>query len=270
MTLALFVLASAAGMAQDVDNFEVGPYEVEYKGPGDFKSRLRKDVDLYKYYNLKKDTVIKVSKQTTKPVKGAFQLNVSMSLPRYVVNGTSNVFGIDGGWKQRISKDVYVNGGLSLALSFGRYGKEWEDLYKDEWKKDKGSFTETMFEVGIPLSIEFGKIDYKKPSIFASVGVTPTLYTGAKGLKKKTVDATAASAANAKATDENTDMENESKSGLYVAPRLEIGGYLPIGGQLVRMAGFMQYDFNCSKGDFDVFKERIGRLFLGASLGLVF
>lgn len=266
----LFVLVSTAGMAQDVDNFEVGPYEVEYKGPGDFKSRLRRDVDLYKYYNLKKDTVINVSKQPTEPVKGAFLLNVSMSLSRYITNGTSNVFGVDGGWKQAIGKNMYFNAGLLLALSFGSYGDHWQRVYGSEWNSNKSALKETMFEIGIPLSIEFGKVDYKKPTMFASIGVTPTLYTGAKGLKNKKEKAASGSTAEAKADGDFRGMENETKSGLYVAPKLEIGGYLPIGGQLVRMAGFMQYDINCSKGDFDVFKKRIGRLFLGASIGLVF
>lgn len=270
ITVALFALASAAGMAQDVDNFEVGPYEVEYKGPGDFKSRLRKDVDLYRYYNLKRDTVINASMQSTEPVRGAFQLNVSMSLPRYVTNGTSNVFGIDGGWKQVIGKNVYFNAGLLLALSFGSYGGYWQSIYGSEWNSNKGALKETMFEVGIPLSIEFGKVDYKKPTMFASIGVTPTLYVGAKGLKSKTKETASGSTATAKADGDFIGMENETKSGLYVAPKLEVGGYLPTGGPLVRMAGFMQYNVNCSKGDFDVFKKRIGRLFLGASVGLVF
>ena len=46
------------GYAQNVDNFEVGPYEVDYNEDGEYKYRLRHGVDLYKYFGLKKDTII--------------------------------------------------------------------------------------------------------------------------------------------------------------------------------------------------------------------
>lgn len=241
-SLVAFLTISVSGFAQDVDNFEVGPYEVDYKGSGDYKFRLRKGVDLYEYFGLKKDTTIQVVDAPTSPIKGAIQLNAFMSIPRFVVNGVSNVWGIDGAWKQRIGQQFYFNAGLSVALSIGKYGEAYQN-HKD-W--EDGNFSETMFEIGIPLSVELCNLDHKKATMYGGIGVVPTVYAGGK------------------------DEAGDSKSGLFIAPRIDIGGYLPIGKQLVRLGGFAQYDINCSGGDYDIFKERIGRFFIGANIGLVF
>ena len=202
-SIVAFLTISVAGFAQDVDNFEVGPYEVDYKGSGDYKFRLRKGVDLYEYFGLKKDTTIQVVDTPTSPIKGAFQLNAFMSIPRFVVNGVSNVWGVDGAWKQRIGQQLYFNAGLSVALSMGKYGEAYQN-YKD-W--EDGNFSETMFEIGVPLSVELCNIDRKKATMYGGIGVVPTFYTGGK------------------------DEAGDSKSGLFIAPRIDIGGYLPIGKQ---------------------------------------
>lgn len=46
----------------EVDDFNVGPYEVYYKGKGDVNFRLKKGVDLYEYFGLKKDTLFRFQK----------------------------------------------------------------------------------------------------------------------------------------------------------------------------------------------------------------
>lgn len=240
--LGAFLTLSFVGFAQNVENFEVGPYEVDYKGAGDYKFRFRKGIDLYEYFGLKKDTTIQVIEVPASPVKGAFQVNVSLSLPRYVANGTSNVWGIDGGWKQKISQRFYFNASLSIAMSFGKYGEAYSNY--PNW--EDGSYSETMFEIGLPLSLELCNLDRKKASMYGSIGLVPTFYSGAK------------------------DANGESKSGIFIAPRLDLGAYLPVGKQLIRLGGFAQYDINCSGGAYDIFKERIGRLFVGANIGLVF
>lgn len=237
-----FVTLSLAGYAQVVHNFEVGPYEVEYKGSDDYKFRLRKGVDLYEYYNLKKDTTIQVCESVESPVTGAFQLNAFFSMPRHVLNGTSNVWGFDGARKLKIGQQLYFNAGLSIALSFGEYGAAYNN-FKD-W--EEGSFSETIFEIGVPLSVELCNLDRNKASLYGGFGIVPTFYSGGK------------------------DEAGESKSGLFVAPRIDVGGYLPCCNQLVRIGFFAQYDINCSGGDYDIFKDRIGRFFLGANIGLVF
>lgn len=237
------LLSISFAKAQDVvDDFNVGPYEVYYKGQGDVNYRLKKGVDLYEYFRLKRDTIIYVNETQNSPIKDAFQLNVSMSIPRYVANGTSNVWGVDGGWKHRIGQCIYFNTGLSIAMAFGKYG----EAYKNYENWENGSYSETMFEIGVPLSLELCRLDRKKASMYGSIGVVPTFYSGAK------------------------DLGGESKSGMFIAPKLELGGYLPVGKRLIRLGGFAQYDINCSGGDYDIFKERIGRLFVGANIGLVF
>ena len=239
--IALLTL-SVSGFAQDVDNFEVGPYEVDYKGSGDYKFRLRKGVDLYEYFGLKKDTTIQVVENPSLPIKSAFQLNAFMGLSRFVVNGASNVWGVDGSWKQMIGRQVYFNAGLSVGISIGKYGEAYKN-YKDF---EDDAYKETMFEVGVPLSIELSNLDRDKSSLYGCIGVVPTFFTGGK------------------------DAAGENKSGFLLAPRLDIGAYLPLGKQLVRLGGFAQYDINLSAGDYDIFKERIGRFFVGANIGLVF
>ena len=50
------LLAATIVKGQEViDNFQVGPYEVDYMGKGDVNFRLRKDIDLNEYYKIKKD-----------------------------------------------------------------------------------------------------------------------------------------------------------------------------------------------------------------------
>lgn len=241
LILEMFLLAAVTGYAQNVDHFEVGPYEVDYRGEGDFKYRLKKDIDLYRYYSLQKDTVIQNVDNIGVSVNNGIQVSLSLMMPRYTPNSCSNVFGIDGQWKQRITNGVYFSGGLLLAMSFCEYGNYW----KEE--------NENLFEVGVPLSIEFADINNKHASLYAGIGITPTFYGAAKeitAIDGKTVG---------------------GKSGLFIAPRIDIGGYIPVGNILIRLGGFLQYNINCSKDDNDnnVFKDRIGRCFLGANIGLV-
>ena len=240
--LGVFLAVSVAGFAQDVDNFEVGPYEVDYKGVGDYKYRMRKDVDLYEFFELKKDTVIQVVETPSSPMVNAVQLNLSLALPFHLTDGTSLTWGLDGSWKRKIGKMVYFNAGLQASLMFGKYG-----VFNSDYKDFKdGSLSETLIMVGIPLSLELAKLDRKKASMYGSIGVVPAFYTGAK------------------------NKAGESKSGILVAPRLDIGGYVPADKLLVRIGGFAQYDINCSGKEDDLFKARIGHPFVGANIGLVF
>lgn len=242
-SILVLLAISLGGYAQVVENFEVGPYEVDYKGDGDYKFRLRKGVDLYEYFGLKKDTTIVVAEKTATPIKHAIQVNAFLSIPRYLDNGTSNVWGIDGSWKQKIGNKLYYNAGLSLGLSFGKYGDAYKH-YKDYDPKE-GKFTETMFELGIPLSIEWTNLNDKKAALYGGIGLVPTIYFGAK------------------------DAAGDSKSGFLIAPRIDVGGYLPIKKIPVRLGFFAQYNINCASGE-NLFKERIGRFFIGANVGLLF
>lgn len=251
----LCVISASAVLAQNTepDYFEVGPYEVDYYGVGDYHAQLKKGIDLYKFYNLKKDTIVNVVEPATEPVKNAFQIGLFMALPRYVVLGASNVFGLEGNWKLGLSELVYFNAVLTFGVRMGKFHRHTYDVNKNTMIYDN-EFKETIMEIGVPISIEFTKLDRKKASLFGSIGVVPTFYTGAQG---------------ADGSDYNTE-DNDSKSGFYVAPRIEVGGYIPVGGKLIRIGGFYQNNLNCTPGDYDVYKNRIGRGHVGAKAALVF
>ena len=55
---ALIAGVIAAKAQTDVDNFNVGPYVVDYNGKGDVKYRLRDNINLYEFFELKMDTTI--------------------------------------------------------------------------------------------------------------------------------------------------------------------------------------------------------------------
>ena len=253
--LALFCMVSsvvALAQSTEPDYFEVGPYEVDYYGQGDYHAQLKKGIDLYKYFNLKKDTVINVN-QESEPIKNAFQISVFMALPRYVILGASNVFGLEGAWKLGLSQKTHLNAGLSFGFRTGEYHRHTLIDNSSKWNFDN-TFKETVIEVGVPISIEFSNLNRKKASLYGSIGVVPTFYTGTQGQDG----------------DDYNKGNDDSNSGFYVAPRLEVGGYIPAGGKLIRIGGFYQNNFNCSAGDYDVYKNRIGRGHVGAMIGFVF
>lgn len=246
IVLAILFVSVVTVNAQSVDNFYVGPYEVDYKGEGDFKFRLRKGIDLYEYYGLKKDTIILNTVNEPHPVKHGVQINAFMSLPRFAIKGNSNSFGISGSWKQQIGKVVYFNAGLSLAYSYGSYNydENWEPYYR----------IENMIEVGVPVSFEFTKLDHKKASVYAGIGVVPSFYNTIK------VDET---------TIENVEQEGAEYLGFLLSPRVDFGGNIPLNNKIFRIGVFGEYKINCY-GDINIYEERVGRAFVGANVGFIF
>ena len=208
----ILLMVSAVCFAQGVDNFNVGPYEVDYKGPSDFKYRLRPGVDLYDYFNLQRDTIVQGGSVGSAPVGGAFHLNASYSLTRYSAYSGVNMIAVDGGWKQRIGEGVYVNAGLSLGVGFFKY-------------QDAIDVQGTLIEVGVPILLELGKPDHERASLYGGVGVVPIYFSGLK-----------------------TPLD-ESKSGIAIAPRIEFGGYVPVDGQIVRIGIFSEWKFNSDYKD---------------------
>ncbi len=249
IVIAVLLVMSITGYAQNVDNFVVGPYEVDYKGEGDFKYRLRKGIDLYEFFGLKKDTVIqKVDNvlSDTQPVKNGFQLAVFMSVPRFTIKGSSNIFGLGGSWKHQLGKVVYFNAGVSLGYAYGLY-----DHYIDGklYHRD-----DSMLEIGIPLSIEFTKLDKKKASIYAGIGAVPTFYSTLKAEELNT---------------NGVMSDGEKDAGFAVAPRIDLGAHVPLNKNIFRIGVFGDYRINCS-GEPDIYKQRVGRVFVGANIGIIF
>lgn len=236
------LLAATIVKGQEViDNFQVGPYEVDYMGKGDVNFRLRKDIDLNEYYKIKKDTVFIESKKK-KPIKKAYELGLIYSIPRFGVHGAFNTFALYGSAKVAVDNGVYINYGGKMAFSYGEYNENKNCL------KDK------LVEIGVPLSVEFVKLDRSTSSFFVSVGLTPAYY----------------STISAKEISGGEEIDADKKSGLYVAPKVEIGGYLPMNKHLVKIGVFGEYRISCASKEDNIFKHRIGRAFVGASIGYVF
>ncbi len=242
-SLFAFLTISVAGFAQDVDNFEVGPYEVDYKGSGDYKFRLRKGVDLYEYFGLKRDTVIPVASAnvTPTPLKSGVQLCFNMEACLTNLSRYSSVYGINGMWKQSVQKGIYLNGGVSFGFALTTVGVRQFEKYN-------------MFEFGIPLSVEFSNVSRKKASFYGGIGIVPTIYSTMSATYKP----------------QTAGVDAKKYSGLYIAPQIDLGGYIPFGKQIARIGLYWRYKINCSSKDgFDIYYELIGRTFLGVNVGLI-
>lgn len=236
------LLTTTMGKSQEViDNFQVGPYEVDYLGNGDVNFRLKKNINLYEYFKLQKDTIIAESKKV-QPIKKGFEVGVTYSMPRFGVKGAFNSFGLYGSAKSKVTNNIYLNYGGKIAISYGHYNEEVNNL------KD------VLFEVGVPLSVEFANLNKDTSSFFASVGFTPAYYTTLSAKENK----------------DGKDVDADKKSGLYVAPKVELGGYIPVNDHFLKLGLFGEYRINCTKAEDNIFKQRIGRAFVGANIGYVF
>lgn len=224
-----------------IDNFQVGPYEVDYMGKGDVNFRLKKNINLYEYFKLQKDTIIAESKKV-QPIKKGFEVGVTYSMPRFGVKGAFNSFGVYGSAKSKVTNNIYLNYGGKIAISYGHYNEEVNNL------KD------VLFEVGVPLSVEFANLNKDTSSFFASVGFSPAYYTTLSAKENK----------------DGKDVDADKKSGLYVAPKVELGGYIPVNNHFLKLGLFGEYRINCTKAEDNIFKQRIGRAFVGANIGYVF
>lgn len=237
-SLIAFFTVCGVGFAQDVDNFEVGPYEVEYEGPGIYKYRLRQDVDLYEYFGLKKDTTELMVESRPTLLKNGIQATLNTETVFSNVSRHSSVYGISGSWKQAVNDGLYFNGGLSFGMAISTVG----------------ILKYNMMEIGVPLSVELSKISKEKASLYGGIGIVPTYYST---LSTKYEPAT-------------QGAEPEKYSGLYLAPQVDFGGYIPVGEYLIRVGIYLKYKINCSTKDFDLYQEVIGKEFLGANVGIVF
>lgn len=226
----------------EIDNFNVGPYIVDYNGQGDVKYRLRDNINLYEFFELKMDTtIIALTKEV--PVKQAIEIAGNVGANRY----SPKEIGLEAVWKQLIDKNLYFNGGLLLNFGF-------TNLSKAASKRD-------MLEIGIPLQIELGKLNHQYASLYGSFGIAPTFYTTMKA--KVGVTPT-------KEVDGQKVEINIKKSGFLIAPSLEFGGNIPVGSTIMRIGVYAKYKINCTTSDFDVYtKGSAGRMFLGAKIGFV-
>lgn len=237
LIICAFVAGLISAKAQTViDNFTVGPYVVDYNGQGDVKYRLRDNIDLYEFFDLQKDTTI-VAAVVETPINHAIQISGYVGANLYA----SKEFGVGGVWKQSVGTNLYFNGGLSLTIGH---------LNLTQVQK------RNMFEVGIPLQIELGKLNHQRASLFGTFGITPTVYST---MSAKIWDGIAY-------VDADKDLK---KSGFLIAPSLEFGGNIPVGEIIMRIGVYGTYKINCTTSTYDVYREGVGRCYLGAKIGIV-
>lgn len=227
----MFVLLSNFAFAQTLEKFEIGPYEVVYYGKGDYEASLIEGFNLYDHFGLQKDTTIVIEEKTA-PMKHGIQVAVTMRVPILANSGLTKVFGLEGSWKQQVYENLFVNAGLSCGVTTGYF-------FANKMR---------MIEAGIPVSLEYTNLDKMKSSLYASVGVLPAYYNTLVGDLSNGVEGKPA-----------------KPTGVYVAPRLEVGGYIPVWGQLVKIGAYAQYNTSAA-----VYKDYIGRAYAGGSLGIIF
>lgn len=235
LVLCAVIAGSLICNAQTVtDNFNVGPYVVDYNGQGDVKYRLRDNIDLYEFFELRKDTVV-LAQPALEPVKHA----IAVSLRGSANHRAAKDYGIEGVWKQNIGNNLFFNGGLSLAVGYADYGDHQEKR--------------SMFEAGIPLQLELGKLNREKGSLYGLFGLTPTVFSTMSATTWNGVER----------------VDDIKKSGFLLGASLEFGGNVPVGRYLMRFGIYGTYKINCTPSDYDVYAHCAGTMFFGAKIGIV-
>ncbi|MBO8445648.1 MAG: hypothetical protein IAC23_08170 [Bacteroidetes bacterium] len=238
--LCILVAAAMELMAQTpVDHFNVGPYVVDYNGKGDVKYRLRDNIDLYEFFELQKDTVV-ISKVSGESVKSAVQISA-----RYGSSvSSSNELGVDCVWKRNIAPNLYFNGGLSLLWGY------------HQMENGDRSGMRNLFEAGIPLQIELGRLDRKCASLYGIAGVIPSFYSTKNTFRRLFTG--------------NADVEGILDGcGFLLSPVLEFGGNIPVGGTVVRIGVYGEYKINCTSAPYGSCRSADNSMFIGTRIGVV-
>lgn len=233
------LLSIGYAKAQDVvDDFNVGPYEVYYKGQGDVNFRLKKGVDLYEYFGLKRDTVIYSSESTPEYKKSGIQITFNGEAGTNRDSRNSLNYRLEGVWKLKVAKSLYFNVGLSFGLSYAAIDGE----------------NKNILECGVPIYLETCKLSLNKSSLYFGFGVTPAFYS---------------------ITDKSDIFELNSDEkptyqGLYIAPGIDLGGYVPFFDKIVKIGVAYRYKVNCTTSTFDPYAHGVGQSFIGANIGIIF
>lgn len=243
----LLLISIISGYADEnnIHKFSVGPYTIIYDITEEQvrDTTLDNTIDLYKFYNLKRDTTIIYD---TEKLKHGVQINVFMGTPSFDIKGSSIAYGLSGAWKQQIGDIFYLNTGLSVGVSNGEYSNN--DNLKSYYRKDM------MLEIGIPILMELTNLNTKKSSLYAGIGFTPTYYKTIKVEEESSMDKT---------------NSGKKDSGILVSPRIDFGGYIPFCGKTLRVGIYGEYKICCSQ-NMKIYKKRISRAYIGANVGFVF
>lgn len=243
LVFAAMMLGAWVANAQSLSTyFTVGPYEVEYVNEDDINYRLREGVDLYKYYNLSKDTIINqtIADKTNdvKSMRDVFSCSLITDFCVYSKPRYTTKWGVEIGWKHQLAHNYYLNVDLSASLTKATAAIEGVKF--------------GCMEIALPVSVEWNKLAESSSSVYFGVGIVPAF----------------ASTSNTEHYLSYPGTDQGDKSGFSVIPRVDFGSYVPVGSHLLRLGLFGMYRRDLSDdGPYDYL---LGRTCLGASVGIIF
>ena len=156
---------------------------------------------------------------------------------------TSKDFGVEGVWKKNIHRDLFINCGLSLGMDYTN-------------KINKYTNTRNMFEVGVPVQLEWSRLSFGKSSFYGLVGFSPVFFTT---LSAKTWSSSA-----------EMVVKDLKKSGCLITPTIEVGGNIPLRNTLIRIGVFYKSKLNCTPDGYNVYRHVGGLNFIGLKAGVIF
>jgi len=252
--LIVLLASSFTCFAQNTDSFEkfdIGPFEVMDE---DHNYRLREGVTIPEYFSLKRPMG-----------KNTFQTDIFFSLPGI---GTVNTYGIDFVWKKKISDRCFLNIGIAAAIPSAKANILIfkRDSYEDNPSivQDATASSIVSCYFGVPVSLEYILGRNSIVSGYFGFGLTPGMYFN--GI----LDADIPYAYQADPADKNKKL-NYSRSGFFLAPRIDLGIYAPIGRHYLRAGILLEYKIDLTDTQFqNRFKYGIGCFMPGMSIGLAF
>lgn len=245
LLIALTVCMVWPAMAQEVDNFDVGPYEVDYKGTGDYKFRLRKGIDLYEFYGLQKDTVYQYQALETSPVKNSVMVNVFTYFPAQFNRYNSNYSGASVQWKTRLCNYLYLDAGFSGGLTYGKN------------KVEDSVYDERVIMFGLPVELELSNLIKYASSLYFKVGIIPAYYY--KSYSRRT---TVMSPEIIRVRDYTGGY------GVLLSPCFGAGGYVPVGNTHLKIGLSAMYHAVLGKDPITTFENRTGQWQVGLEIGI--
>jgi len=244
--LIVLLAASFTGFAQNTDSFDkfdIGPFEVMDE---DHNYRLRDGISLPEYFMFKRPMG-----------KNTFQTDIFFSLPGV---GTVSTYGIDFVWKRKVSDRWLLNIGIAAAIPIAKANVLVfkRESYEDNPSIEKETASSVVsYYFGIPVTLEYICGTNSLVSGYFGFGLTPGIYFNG--------------ALDADIPDEDKKLNNYSKSGFFLAPRVDLGIYAPIGKNYLRAGILLEYKVDLTDTQVkNRFKYGIGCFMPGMSIGLAF
>lgn len=238
----VLLTASLVGLAQNTDTFrkfDIGPFEVLDE---DNNYRLRDGVNIPEYFELKRPMG-----------KNSFHADLFVGLRG---GADVNTYGIDFIWKRNLFDCWFLNLGISAAIPSAKSCTPVIDAAPVN-REDALSLSMVSCYLGVPVTLEYMWGKNSIVSGYFDFGLTPGMcFIGALGIKNEKFDAS----------------ENYADYSLFMAPRVDLGFYAPVGRHYLRAGILVEYKIAFAKDSTvgNMFKCGIGCFMPGLSLGLVF